>query len=175
MENTRRNYITGPPGNDDLLYRYPIETFVVCFNCNDVVRTEISCGWGISEHIPFKSADTSHICVTYCAVCINDRCRRTPRGTVYSPLLREDIAVSSQTFIESSGCMLAMRKCSNTPEVVCWDTNGGGRVAFVHIKIIEEYHFTTEQVLRVSHGAHTDRGVTDMSFFVISRYLSSRT
>jgi hypothetical protein len=170
MSEQRPNHIVGPPGNDDLIYDKPVETFFICISCFNAVRTEISCGWGISEHIPMKSLDTSHICITYCARCDASTFVRDKGGEIRAVVSNDDFYVKPNELSISAEYQRVKLMCTNTPELVCWSKDDEEHVAYVPIKMIEKHHFIDKDVVCVI-GSQDMIGKVDMSFFVTSRYV----
>lgn len=170
MHEPDHNYIIGPDGNDDLIYARFIETFFICISCNDAVRTDISHGWGISEHIPMKSMDTSHICITRCARCYTRILTRDPNGYVRAIVPARDPRIRPRALRNRVEFQEVEKMCIRTPELICWQYYNDEWVAYVDIKMIEEHHFKAADVVYV-RGGEEMIGKVDMNFFVVSKYL----
>lgn len=170
MDDTDHNYIVGSEDDDDLVYARSIETFFICISCNNAVRTDISHGWGISEHIPMKSIDTSHICITRCARCCTSILIRGTNGRIRAVLPNAPPRISPRALRTRSQYQEIEAMCIRIPELICWSHNGDERVAYVNIRLVEEHHFNAADVICV-RGEADVVGKVDMNFFVVSRYL----
>lgn len=170
MNESDGNHVVGPDGNDDLIYARFIETFFICISCNDAVRTDISCGWGISEHIPMKSMDTSHICITRCARCYTRILTRDVNGRVRAIVPTRDPRIHPRALRSRVEFQEVEKMCIRTPELICWYYDSDEWVAYVGIKMVESHHFSTADVVCV-RGDREMVGKVDMNFFVVSRHL----
>ena len=170
MDESGDNYIVGPDGNDDLIYARSIETFFICIFCNDAVQTDVSHGWGISEHIPMKSMDTSQICITRCARCYTRILTRGTDGRVKAVVPSKDPCIRPGALRSRIEYQEVEKMCIRTPELICWYYDNGESVAYVDIKLIEEHHFKAADVVCV-RGSKEVIGKVDMNFFVVSKYL----
>lgn len=170
MDEPGDNYIIGPDGNDDLVYARSIETFFICISCNNAVRTDISHGWGISEHIPMKSMDTSQICITRCARCYTRILTRDATGRVRAIVPSKDPCIRPKALRSRIEYQEVEKMCIRTPELICWHYDNDEWVAYVSIKLIEEHHFKVADVVCV-RGSEEMIGKVDMNFFVVPTYL----
>jgi hypothetical protein len=170
MEDQDSNYVIGSDTNDDLIYARSVETFFICISCNNAVRTEISCGWGIAEDIPMKSMNTSHICVTRCARCYTSILRRDMNGRVRVIVPSRAPRIGPRALRSRPEYQEVEALCTRIPELICWFYDKAEWVAYINIAAIENHHFNTADVICV-RGDDSMIGKVDMNFFVVSRHL----